>query len=117
MGRGTTRQYEQLAQHHRYPAALEDGDMVAVHRAAGDRTLAKDGCWPALDVDKPSNLVEQDHRAIKGRAPMMGFGFFATATKVIAGIEAMHAIKKGQLGCHQGLAVSDADRFYSLATR
>jgi len=33
------------------------------------------------------------------------------------GIETMHAIKKGQLGCHQGLVASDADCFYSLATR
>jgi hypothetical protein len=29
----------------------------------------------------------------------------------------MHMIKKGQLCCHQGLVVSDADRFNSLATR
>jgi len=29
----------------------------------------------------------------------------------------MYMIKKGQLGCHQVLVVSDADRFYSLATR
>jgi hypothetical protein len=29
----------------------------------------------------------------------------------------MHMIKKGQLGCHKGQVVSDADRFYSLATR
>jgi putative transposase len=43
-----------------------------------------------------NNLVEQDHRAIKRRTrPMMGFGSFATAAKLIAGIETMHAIKKG----------------------
>jgi len=65
-----------------------------------------------------NNLVEQDHRAIKRRTrPMMGFKEFGSAAKIIAGIETMHAIKKGQLGCHQGLVVSDADRFYSLATR
>jgi hypothetical protein len=29
----------------------------------------------------------------------------------------MHMIKKGQLGCYQGLFVSDADRFYGLAVR
>ena len=29
----------------------------------------------------------------------------------------MHMIKKGQLRCSKGLVVSDADRFYSLATR
>jgi hypothetical protein len=29
----------------------------------------------------------------------------------------MHMIKKGQLRCPKGLAVSAADHFYSLATR
>jgi hypothetical protein len=29
----------------------------------------------------------------------------------------MHMIRKGQLRCFKGLVVSDADRFYSLATR
>jgi hypothetical protein len=29
----------------------------------------------------------------------------------------MHMIKKGQLRCPKGLAVSAADLFYSLATR
>ena len=48
---------------------------------------------------------------------MMGFKTLVSATKLIAGIETMHAIKKGQLRCHQGLVVSDADRFYSLAVR
>ena len=43
--------------------------------------------------------------------PMLGFKKFRSAAKIIAGIETMHAIKKGQLGCHQGLVVSDADRF------
>ena len=65
-----------------------------------------------------NNLIEQDHRAVKRRVrPMLGFKAFGSARKVIAGIETMHMIKKGQLGCHQGLIVSDADRFYSLATR
>ena len=40
-----------------------------------------------------------------------------TAVTTIAGIETMQMIKKGQLRCSTGLAVSDADRFYSLATR
>jgi len=66
-----------------------------------------------------NNVVEQDHRAIKRRTrPMMGFKSFDSAGKIIAGIETMHMVKKGQLRCSsQGLVVSDADRFYSLATR
>lgn len=64
-----------------------------------------------------NNVVEQDHRAIKRRTrPMMGFKTFRSAVKIIAGIETMHMIKKGQLACPGGLAFSTADYFYSLAT-
>jgi hypothetical protein len=48
---------------------------------------------------------------------MMDFGAFATTVKLIASIETTNMIKKGQLCCPRGLLVSDADRFYSLATR
>ena len=62
-------------------------------------------------------LPNQDHRAIKRRTrPMMGFKSFGSAVKIIAGIETMHMVKKGQLGCPGGLAFSPADYFYSLAT-
>lgn len=56
-------------------------------------------------------------RVIKRLHFPLGFKSFWSATKINAGIETMHMIKKGQLGCHQGLVVSDAYRFYSLATR
>lgn len=45
----------------------------------------------------------------------MGFKSFWLATEIIAGIETMHMIKKGQLGRPGGLAFSPADYFYSLA--
>ena len=65
-----------------------------------------------------NNVVEQDHRAIKRRVrPMMGFKSFWSAARLIAGIELMHMIKKGQFSCSTGLVLSDADCFYSLATR
>ena len=94
-------------------------DKSGANTAAVLRMVADSGLDIELRQSKYlNNVVEQDHRAIKRRAcPMMGFGSFATAAKLIAGIETMHAIKKGQLGRHQGLVVSDADRFYSLATR
>ena len=64
-----------------------------------------------------NNLVEQDHRAVKRRVrPMMGFKSFESARKRIAGIETIHMIKKGQ-NCSKDLVVSDAGRYYSLATR
>jgi putative transposase len=63
-----------------------------------------------------NNLVEQDHRAIKRRArPMLGFKDFPSAARLIAGIETMHMIRKGQLACPEGTALSAAEQFYSLA--
>jgi hypothetical protein len=44
-----------------------------------------------------NNIVEQDHRAIKRIArPMLGFKSFRCASILIAGIETMHMIRKGQ---------------------
>ncbi len=63
-----------------------------------------------------NNLVEQDHRAIKQRVrPMLGFKSFCSAAKIIAGIETMHMIKKGQLDRAVGQVSSAAQQFYSLA--
>lgn len=63
-----------------------------------------------------NNIVEQDHRAIKRRTrPMLGFKDFHSAAKIIAGIETMHAIKKGQLACPEDQTLSAAEQFYSLA--
>ena len=43
-----------------------------------------------------NNLVEQDHRAVKRLTrPMLGFKSFWAARCTIAGIEVMHAIRKG----------------------
>ncbi len=43
-------------------------------------------------------MIEQDHRFIKKRIwTMLGLKSLRTATKMIAGIEAMHMVKKGQL--------------------
>jgi len=63
-----------------------------------------------------NNIVEQDHRAIKRIVrPMMGFKSFHCARVILAGIETMHMIKKGQLDCPKAKASSAASQFYSLA--
>jgi putative transposase len=63
-----------------------------------------------------NNIVEQDHRAIKRvTRPMLGFKTFRCARIIIAGIESMHMIRKGQLGDIKDQASSAAKRFYSLA--
>jgi len=46
---------------------------------------------------------------------MLGFKAFRCASIIIAGIETMHMIKKGQLDCTKTQASSAADQFYSLA--
>jgi len=63
-----------------------------------------------------NNLIEQDHRAVKRivRA-MLGFKNFRCARALIAGIETMHMIKKGQLAAIKDRVSSAADKFYSLA--
>ncbi|MFL9967119.1 IS6 family transposase, partial [Paraburkholderia sediminicola] len=64
-----------------------------------------------------NNLVEQDHRAIKRRTrPMLGFKTFRCARILLAGIEIMHMIAKGQMKCARGTHPSAADQFYELAT-
>src|SRR6266404_5103396 len=63
-----------------------------------------------------NNIVEQDHRAIKRRTrPMLGFKTFRCARILLAGIEIMHMIAKGQMKCARATSPSAADQFYSLA--
>ncbi|PFY70432.1 IS6 family transposase, partial [Bacillus toyonensis] len=65
------------------------------------RELKKEKCIPhstPLRVKKyVNNIIEQDHRFIKKRIwNMLGLKSLQTAKKMIAGIEAMHMVKKGQ---------------------
>src|SRR6202051_2434026 len=62
-----------------------------------------------------NNIVEQDHRAIKRIIkPMMGFKDFRCARIILAGIETMHMIRKGQVKTERGTHQSAAGQFYSL---
>ena len=63
-----------------------------------------------------NNLVEQDHRAVKRLTrPMLGFKSFWSARCTIAGIEVMHAIRKGQLLTPENAPQTPAEQFYALA--
>lgn len=54
-------------------------------------------CLELKQINYLNNMVEQNHRFIKKLVrPMLGFQSFQTATKILASIEAMHMIKKGQ---------------------
>ena len=63
-----------------------------------------------------NNVVEQDHRAVKRLTrPMLGFKSFWAARCTIAGIEVMHALRKGQLPSTETTSQTPAEQFYALA--
>ena len=63
-----------------------------------------------------NNIVEQDHRAIKRvTKPMLNFKSFLSASSVLAGIELMHMIRKGQFAIDGVDAMSFAEQFFALA--
>jgi hypothetical protein len=58
----------------------------------------------------------QDHRAMKRLTrPMLGFKSFWADRCTIAGIETMHAIRKGQLTSTGNALQTPAEQFYALA--
>jgi transposase-like protein len=64
----------------------------------------------------PFAEFNQDHRAVTRIVhPMRGFKSFWAARCTIAGIEVMHAIRKGQLATVGTGAQTPAEQFYALA--
>ncbi|MEB0165307.1 IS6 family transposase, partial [Glaciimonas sp. CA11.2] len=62
-----------------------------------------------------NNIVEQDHRAIKRiTKPMLGFKSFCSARVILAGIEIMHMISKGQFCMSGAENLSVSQQFYAL---
>ena len=92
-------------------------DKSGANKAAMDEINAR-GETPIIirQVKYLNNIVEQDHQAVKRvTRPMLNFKSFQAAKCVLAGIELMHMIRKGQLmmnGCGE---MSFADQFYALA--
>lgn len=63
-----------------------------------------------------NNIVEQDHRDVKRVIrPMLNFKSFRSARNVLAGIELMHMICKGQMIVAEENQMSFAEQFYALA--
>lgn len=63
-----------------------------------------------------NNIMEQDHRAVKRvTRPMLGFKSFRSAQAVLADIELMHMIRKGQYMMEGCDGMTFADQFYTLA--
>ena len=70
----------------------------------------------ARQVKYLNNIVEQDHRAVKRvTRPMLNFKSFRAAKNVLAGIELMYMIRKGQFLLQGCIKLSFADQFYALA--
>jgi transposase-like protein len=62
-----------------------------------------------------NNRIEQDHRAVKRLTrPMLGFKSFWSAKAMLAGIEIMHMIRKGQFRSME-TDLTPAQAFYCLA--
>lgn len=94
-----------------------------------DKNGANTAAMATLNTDKPdeeaitirqskymNNLAEQDHRNIKRRIrPILGFKSFRRARTILAGIELLHMIRKGQYQHPAGEGVSPAEQFYWLA--
>ncbi|MEG0533660.1 MAG: DDE-type integrase/transposase/recombinase, partial [Citrobacter sp.] len=94
-----------------------------------DKSGANTAALTILNADKPdeeiitirqnkylNNLVEQDHRNIKRRTrPMLGFKSFRRAQTLLAGIELLHMIRKGQLRHPASDGLTLAEQFYLLA--
>ena len=92
-------------------------DRSGAHKAAMDEINAR-GEMPIIvrQVKYLNNIVEQDHRAIKRvTKPMLNFKSFRAAKCVLAGIELMHMIRKGQFLLEGFIKLSFAEQFYALA--
>ena len=80
---------------------------VDVSEVVGREPLTEDPVGPCL--------VEQDHRNIKRRIrQMLGFKSFRRAQTLLAGIELLHMIRKGQYQHPAGDEMSPAEQFYLL---
>jgi len=99
-----------------------DPDKVAMDKSGANKaamdTINAGRAVPILvrQVKYLNNIVEQDHRAIKRvTKPMLNFKSFRAAGSVLAGIELIHMIRKGQFVFDGAEAMSFADQFSTLA--
>ena len=92
-------------------------DKSGANKAAIDAiNVGRDVPIVVRQVKYLNNIVEQDHRAIKRvTRPMLNFKSFRCASCVLAGVELMHMIRKGQVAIDDADAMSFADQFYALA--
>ena len=92
-------------------------DKSGANKAAIDEINAnREKPMVVRQVKYLNNIVEQDHRAVKRiTKPMLGFKSFQSAKNILAGIELMHMIRKGQIMMEGADKMSYAEQFYALA--
>ena len=98
-----------------------DPDKVAMDKSGANKAainaINASRAVPILvrQVKYLNNIVEQDHRAIKRLTkPMLNVKSFRAAGSVLAGIELIYMIRKGQLVFDGAEAMSIADQFFKL---
>jgi putative transposase len=107
---------------------MAERGILVDHSTLYDKSEANTAALAALNAEKAkddaitvrqqkylNNLVEQDHRNIKRRVrPMLGFKPFRGAQGVLAGIEVVTMIRKGQYQHPEGNGLSPAEPFYLM---
>jgi len=98
-----------------------DPDKVAMDKSGANKaamdTINAGRAVPILvrQVKYLNNIVEQDHRAIKRvTKSMLNFKSLLAAGSMLAGIELIHMIRKGQFVFDGAEAMSFADQFSAL---
>ncbi len=111
------RRFFDKAMHHNEVPDTVTMDKSGASKAGLDQlNVGRDIPIKVRQVKYLNNIVEQDHRAIKRvTRPMLGFKSFRAARAVLAGIELMHMIRKGQFMIEGRDGISFADQFYALA--
>ncbi|WP_115827148.1 IS6 family transposase [Xenorhabdus cabanillasii] len=93
-------------------------DKSGANKAAVDKLnqgKSKDDAMVIRQNKYLNNLIEQDHRGVKRRThPMLGFKNFRRAQTVLAGIELVNMLRKGQYIHPREKTLSPAAFFYQL---
>lgn len=95
--------FRKALQHHGQPRSITLDGFAPSHAALRRMGMRNEFNYRGANPVKIrscaylNNIIEQDHRRIKGRVkPMLGFKKFYNARRVIIGIELMQMLHKGQ---------------------
>jgi len=110
--------FRKAIRHHGEPAMVTIDKSGANTAALGilNAGKEKEKCITVRQSKYLNNLIEQDHRNLKRRIrPMLGFKSFRRSQTILAGIELVQMIRKGQYQYPAGDRLSPVEQFYLLA--